>query len=776
MSPNVLFIHVNSLAPVESPDTIPISEATILAHLRNHGFSGQILGDFLNAPLKPHLLGKAIQTCQPLALGFTAYQENIEQIRLWARFAKKMSPQIKIILGGPQVTFMPAKALEHMPEVDFLCRGEGEEVMLGLARALSQGTNPARVPGLCFLQESEVVETGPAHGAKDLDTYASPYLTDSVDLARKERVVMLTSRGCSYDCAFCYTPRACRKKVRFYSIERIVDEMQYVKSKGIRAFWFADPNFSFSRNRLQTLLEAIIRKVPGITFWCQTRYDLVNHELLSLLKRAGADNLAYGLESANPGVLERINKGLDLKRLSEVVRLTQEAGIQVELFSMFALPGETFDQALNTLAFVRENRVAIDGNSISQQAHLFFGTPMHDDPEAFGLRPFPWTRPAYLSVCRDYETDTMSTEEIKRISLIWRLNRNDFAEDVQGGRNLFHRASFVTQNGNALAQRPEATCLLARIYLGLEEYGAALDCMERLKKALPRNGATEELINGPFLCFKVTDERSRPGFKVIYDCHGSIGGKPVPAACARFQEAILGEGALLPAFERELSEMDQGEDREFDMTFPEDYGQPELAGKAVTFRVYLHHLMQPIRVKRYEDLDAAVLANEYALADTEGLQQYNIHLYYKVMSGAVRQGWKPPMTDCLMLMNLFLTLGFVDRAEALIEDLPQNPVALSHGAHIFRVNGQPEKTLELLDRAGTDGPRGPLIRAQALFDLKRLEEAEALVREMKNVNDIELAGLQVELASRLCLPMEMLLERKAGLLDAKMQALLQTRR
>jgi hypothetical protein len=126
-----------------------------------------------------------------------------------------------------------------------------------------------------------------------------------------------------------------------------------------------------------------------------------------------------------------------------------------------------------------------------------------------------------------------------------------------------------------------------------------------------------------------------------------------------------------------------------------------------------------------------------------------------------------------MLMNLFLTLGFVDRAAALIEDLPQNAVALSHGAHIFRVNGQPEKTLELLDRAVTDGPRGPLIRAQALFDLNRLEEAEALVRDVRIPNDIQLAGLQVELASRLCLPMGTLLEREERLLDARMQTLLQ---
>jgi radical SAM superfamily enzyme YgiQ (UPF0313 family) len=129
MSGHFLFIHVNLLAPVDSPDTIPISEAHILAYLKSHGFTGQILGDFADTPLKPRVLAQAINTDSPLAVGFTTYEENIEQIRLWARFAKKISPKIKIILGGPQATFMPAEGLRHMPEVDFLCRGEGEDVL-----------------------------------------------------------------------------------------------------------------------------------------------------------------------------------------------------------------------------------------------------------------------------------------------------------------------------------------------------------------------------------------------------------------------------------------------------------------------------------------------------------------------------------------------------------------------------------------------------------------------------------------------------------------------
>jgi anaerobic magnesium-protoporphyrin IX monomethyl ester cyclase len=772
MPVHFLFIHVNLLAPLSSPDTIPISEASILAHLKSHGFTGQILGDFADTPLKPGVLAKAIQTTQPLAIGFTAYQENIEQIRLWARFAKKLSRVIKIIIGGPQVTFMPAEGLRHMPEVDFLCRGEGEDVMLGLARALVEGSDTARVPGLCFLQGDEVIETGPAYGAKDLDTYASPYLMDLIDLTCKDRAVMLTSRGCSYDCVFCYTPRASRRRVRFYSTERIIDEMKYIKSKGIRAFWFADTNFSFSRKRLVTLVEGIIREVPGITFWCQTRYDLVNREVLSLLRRAGADNMAYGLESANPAVLERINKSIDLERLSEVIRLTQEAGINVELFSMFGLPGETFDQALGTLTFAKKNRVAIEGNSISQQAHLFFGTPMNDDASAYGIRPFPRTRPAYLSICRDYETDTMSADEIRRVSLIWRLNRNDFAEDVEAGRNLFHKAAFITQNLRALAGQPEAMCLLARIYLALEEYDAALDCMNLLSKDFPEDQAVQELLAGPFLCFKVSRDTGRAGFKVIYDCQGSVDGSVVPATCGRFQDAILGEGMLLPEFEKYLERMHPGEYTRFDMTFPVAYGQKHLAGKVATFRVHVYHTMEPVPVESYRDLDEEALHNAYELEDVEGLRQHNINLYYMVLHRAMMRGVLPEMTDALMLTNLYLKLGFVDLATALIAKLPENATILSHGAHIFRMNGQPHKALELLDKIGKDGPRERVIRAQALFDLNRLEESEAMVRDTNLPNDIQLADLRVQLATRLALPVEAFLEREEALLDAKTYAML----
>jgi hypothetical protein len=548
--------------------------------------------------------------------------------------------------------------------------------------------------------------------------------------------------------------------------------MKHLKSQGVMAFWFADPNFSLSRKRLVNLLEVIIDEVPGISFWCQTRYDLVDEELLSLLKRAGADNVAYGLESANTSVLERIHKPIDLQRLSRVIHLTHEAGISVELFSMFGLPGETFDQALSTLEFVKQNKVAVDGNSISQQAHLFFGTPMNDSPAEYGFRLFERTRPAYLSVCRDYETDTMSADEIRRISLIWRLNRNDFAEDLEAGRNLFHRAAFIIQNRKALADQPEASCLLTRIYLALEEYASALDCMKLLNKESLQHPTVKELLKGPFLCFKISREKARKGFKVIYDCQGSLDGRLVPATCGRFQEAILGNGVLLPEFETQLLGLSPGEYARFDMTFPAYYGQSDLAGKTVTFRIHVHHFLEPVTVESYEDLDDEALGNPYELVDTDGLRQYNINLYYKVFRGIAMREPTMDMTDSLMLINLYLKLGFVDQAIDIAGGLVDNPVVLTHTAHVFRSNDQPGKALELLDGAKEVGPRARLIRAEALFDLDRLEESEETVKEMKLTNNVELAELRVNLAARLALPIETFLEREEVLLEAKTQAML----
>lgn len=193
---------------------------------------------------------------------------------------------------------------------------------------------------------------------------------------------------------------------------------------------------------------------------------------------------------------------MDLERLSQVIHLTQEKGMKVELFTMFGLPGESLEDALSTIDYVRRHKVRIEDNSVSQQMHLFFGSPITEGYSSYGVHPLPRTRPAYLSICRDFETDVMSKEEIWQVALIWGLNRQEFMEDVMAERNLFNRANFIIKNYKTLASQPLSHYLLARIYLTLEEYEAALECLKILKMDFPHHALTKEMISSPFTAFK----------------------------------------------------------------------------------------------------------------------------------------------------------------------------------------------------------------------------------------------------------------------------------
>ena len=88
-----------------------------------------------------------------------------------------------------------------------------------------------------------------------------------------------------------------------------------------------------------------------------------------------------------------------------------------------------------------------------------------------------------------------------------------------------------------------------------------MDTMQASIKAFPAGPDVRGLVEGAFTCFKLTQETAQPGFKVVFDCQGSVDGKPVPATYGRFQEGIVGNGSLLPEFEKHLCQMAQGGDQ-----------------------------------------------------------------------------------------------------------------------------------------------------------------------------------------------------------------------
>lgn len=768
MSGYFLFVHINEWAPFHSADTIPISAGYILSSLKRHGFSGDIVGDYKDKPLAPEVIHQKITRYQPIVVGFSTYAENMDRVRFWAKFVKKTSPKIKTIIGGPQVTFMPAEALRQMSEIDFLCRGDGEIIMPELAKTLTGNSSPSHVPGISFLVEDKIVETPPACLPDDLDELPSPYLDSTLMVNGRDRAILFSSRGCNGNCAFCYTPHASGYKLRFHSAERVVQEMQHLKKQGINSFWFADPNFASSRKRVEDICLAITKHVESVQFWCQGRYQHFDEALASLLKKAGATTVAFGLESSSATTQKTIRKNVRPDKLSKAIKICQKNGIEVELFSLFGLPGDTLKSSLETIQYVRENKVAIEGNSISQQLHLFFGVTVNDKPQDFGISPLPVTKPAYHSPCRDFITSDMTKEDIETMGLIWRLNRTDFEEHVEQGHDLFNIAGFINKNFKKLENSPRRDLLLSRIYRKLDEVYETAKALQRLKNNWSHLPEVKEELEKPKISY-LSKRRTvvQHGCKVIFDCKGFLGGKAIPETELYFHLAVIGEGKLLPEFENQLIGIKSGSATQFEVRFPADYRNKKLAGQTIPFQVYVHQVLNPVLHGSLTDMMHNHANNKYRFDDLLNVKKHNEPLYYMVLRDSVLHSLTGNLNDMIALFDYYLKLGFFEKALDLVHSLHFESSLIGHIGKILQINGHGEEALDFLDRVKGDSPEIENQRIRAHIQLQQFNEAEQIAANPLLQNNMETLNLKVKLAERSAAPLPAYLRRVEKLLDVQ---------
>jgi anaerobic magnesium-protoporphyrin IX monomethyl ester cyclase len=424
---NVLLVEMNPYVPRSTP----ISLGYIGAYLKLLGHNVRIMNLGSDSRLSPGSLRMEIENFKPALVGFSSYQRNISFIRSMASFIKGINPSIYIAIGGPQAQFMPSCALTKLRSIDFICRSEGELAMAEIVNAIENGREMDGIPGVTVYLGGEDWKDGQELKSKDdLDLLPSPYLSGILDPLALNESIILTSRGCPFGCIFCFTPKAFGRKIRFHSIERVIEEMDWIWKKGGRNLWLADPSFSYDRRRTEILIEHILKRGLNFQIWLETRADLITSDLLQKMKRAGVYLIAYGLESASERVLSGLKKGISLEEVKEAVRLTREQGIGVELFTQYGFPGETIQDAFMTLQFVKEVGVEIKGNTNSQQMQIYFGTDVCENYKEYGIIPIRSEYPPYLSIGTEYETEWMSREEIKMVREAWKR------ASLDGGRRL----------------------------------------------------------------------------------------------------------------------------------------------------------------------------------------------------------------------------------------------------------------------------------------------------------------------------------------------------
>lgn len=393
-------------------DLFPVSIGYIAASLARRGIESVICEIPSDTALTDQEICDYILEYKPAVVGIAVYQINIRMADWLAKLVKHCDPGIVVAIGGPQATFMPSEALSHMRGVDVMIRGEGETVLPELVDSIERSRDLAEVKGIVFKSGKRICETAARPLVRDLDDLPSPYQSGVFRWKDHTGAAMLTSRGCTYNCGFCYTPGAFGRTIRAHSVRRVLGDMKVCYRHGLRRFFFADPSFTFDKERVRAIMRGIIKNRWEVEIWCETRSDLVDERLLALMAKAGVTYIAYGLESVDPVVNKVLNKRIDPRKFAETIRMTQAAGIEPEVFTLYGLPKQTRESALQTLRYLQGLGVKIVHNSAGQQLYLFFGTDVFNNPGKYGLRVLDKRRPPFVSPGTDFETEWMTKKDI----------------------------------------------------------------------------------------------------------------------------------------------------------------------------------------------------------------------------------------------------------------------------------------------------------------------------------------------------------------------------
>jgi len=296
------------------------------------------------------------------------YPMNIE----CATWIKEHLPHIKILIGGSHATAMHQNVICNK-SFDAVCVGEGESVILDMVQDA---------------ERDELKSIYSSNGAEDLDAIPFPDRTliegdygRNIFVNRKSynsrgSESLITSRGCSFNCAFCATHSMWNGRTRYRSTENIVSEIrQIVESTERRQFGIWDDNLTMNRKRCVELCEAL--KECDIIWRCLVRGDNLDAEICEALAMAGCKEIWPGVESGDQRVLDFLDKHIDTEKMIEGCKNAKKAGLKIKVLFMIGTPGERIDTPELNRDYIR--RIDFDMITLSTFTPLP-GSPIWNNP------------------------------------------------------------------------------------------------------------------------------------------------------------------------------------------------------------------------------------------------------------------------------------------------------------------------------------------------------------------------------------------------------------
>ncbi|MBQ8298704.1 MAG: DUF4080 domain-containing protein [Clostridia bacterium] len=278
-------------------------------------------------------------------IAFSVYLWNIEEILKLSENIKKICPEVKIILGGPEVTYQSEKILKENFSVDFVICGEGEETFPKLIDFVEEPD----VEKKDFLKYVSYRENNEIHVGEIgivCDTNKIPRIAEKIAKDYDGRIVYIeTVRGCPYNCSYCLSSTI--KGIRPFDMERVKAELLILMKAEVRLIKFVDRTFNYDKKRALEIWRFLLENNISSEFHFEISAHLIDDEILEFFDTVPENTfrLEIGVQSTNPETIKAINRNTDFEVITKVTkRIMEKNNITTHLDLIAGLPFEGYER------------------------------------------------------------------------------------------------------------------------------------------------------------------------------------------------------------------------------------------------------------------------------------------------------------------------------------------------------------------------------------------------------------------------------------------------
>lgn len=281
---------------------------------------------------------------------FSTYIWNVNDIVKICNNLKKVNKNVKIALGGPEVTYDSEESMKKYDFVDYILYGEGELVFRDFVKSLKGDIEIKDVNGIVYRNNGDIVKNKPMKDIENLDIIPSPY----VDLNKAEyenRIVYYeTSRGCPFNCQYCLSSTL--QGLRYFSIDRVKSDLKALIDARVSQIKFIDRTFNANKKFAMEIMQFLMENDNDYTtYHFEVTAHLLTEDMLEFLKecKEGLFQFEIGVQTTNEKVLEAVGRRDDFSKLSYVVqKIASYRNIHQHLDLIAGLPYENYNSFENS--------------------------------------------------------------------------------------------------------------------------------------------------------------------------------------------------------------------------------------------------------------------------------------------------------------------------------------------------------------------------------------------------------------------------------------------